>query len=99
RGIQRKLINFINMIKSFRITAQKENAFVVAEEVTKKTGLLREMKKDGTPEGIVRVENIEELLNGIKDFVEESKDNEEATGSLAEYLEDVALITDLDRDV
>lgn len=99
KGIRNKLTNFLNMIKSFQITARRENAFVVAEEVTKKTGLLREMKKDGTPEGIMRVENIEELLNGIKDFVEEQKENPETTGSLAEFLEDVALITDLDRDI
>lgn len=98
RGIQQKLINFVNMIKSFQITAQNENAFQVAEEVTRKTGLLQEMKKDGTPEGIMRVENIEELLNGIKDFVEEQKELADATGSLDEFLEDIALITDLDRE-
>lgn len=97
RGIRTKLTNFNNMIKSFRITAEAEDAFKVAEMVTKKTGLLREMKKDGTPEGIMRVENIEELLNGIRDFVEGQEDVENARGSLAEFLEDVALLTDLDK--
>ena len=44
------------------------------------------------------MENIEELLNGIKDFVEGQKEIDEATGSISEFLEDVALATDLDKD-
>jgi len=66
--------------------------------VAKKTGLLQELKKDGTPEGIARIENIEELLNGIRDFVEGQKELADTRGSLAEFLEDVALATDLDQD-
>ncbi|WP_028376097.1 ATP-dependent helicase [Leeuwenhoekiella sp. MAR_2009_132] len=94
-----KLYNFVNMIKSFQITAENADAFVTAEEVARKTGLLQELKKDGTPEGIARIENIEELLNGIRDFVEGQKEIVDATGSLAEFLEDVALATDLDKEV
>ena len=96
-GTKNKLTNFANMIKSFQIMAQKENAFSVAESIAKKTGLLQELKKDGTPEGIARIENIEELLNGIKDFVEEQKEIADTDGSLAEFLEDVALATDMDK--
>ena len=94
-----KLYNFVNMISSFQITAENADAFVTAEEVARKTGLLQELKKDGTPEGIARIENIEELLNGIRDFVEGQKEIVDATGSLAEFLEDVALATDLDKEV
>ena len=97
-GIKAKLQNFVNMIKSFQITNQTADAFVLAEMVSKKTGLVLEMKKDGTPEGIARIENIEELLNGIKDFVEGQKEVDEATGSISEFLEDVALATDLDKE-
>lgn len=96
-GTRNKLTNFANMIKSFQIMAQKEDAFIVAEAIAKKTGLIQELKKDGTPEGIARIENIEELLNGIKDFVEEQKELADAEGSLAEFLEDVALATDMDK--
>ena len=98
KGIRTRLTNFANMIKSFQINAERENAFTIAEMVTKKTGLIQEMKKDGTPEGIMRVENIEELLNGIKDFVEGQEDVVDSHGSLAEFLEDVALLTDLDKE-
>ena len=93
-----KLQDFATMIKSFAIQNQTFNAFEIADHVTKKTGLVLELKKDGTPEGIARIENIEELLNGLKDFVEEQKEIADATGSLAEFLEDVALATDLDMD-
>lgn len=98
KGIQTRLTNFVNMIKSFQIHAKKENAFTIAEMVAKKTGLLQEMKKDGTPEGIMRIENLEELLNGIRDFVEGQEDVADATGSLSEFLEDVALMTDMDKE-
>src|SRR5690625_1404903 len=98
RGIQTRLTNFVEMIKAFQIHAKRDNAFQVAEMVTKKTVLLQEMKKDGTPEGIMRIENVEELLNGIRDFVEGQEDVADARGSLAEFLEDVALLTDLDKE-
>lgn len=98
RGTKNKLENFMNMIKNFQILNESADAFEVAEAVAKKTGLLQELKKDGTPEGIARIENIEELLNGIRDFVEGQKELADATGSLTEFLEDVALATDMDKD-
>ncbi|MBZ9787518.1 UvrD-helicase domain-containing protein [Psychroflexus sp. CAK57W] len=98
RGTQTKLVNFVNMIKSFQIQNEKLNALEITEIVAKKTGLLQEFKKDGTPEGIARIENIEELLNGISDFVEGQKELVDATGSLSEFMEDVALATDLDKE-
>ncbi len=97
-GTQRKLEDFVAMIRSFRIMNESSDAFSLAEYVAKKTGLLQEFKKDGTPEGIARMENIEELLNGIKDFVEGQKELADARGDLSEFLEDVALATDLDKD-
>ncbi|RDY61447.1 ATP-dependent helicase [Flagellimonas nanhaiensis] len=98
-GTKRKLEDFVTMIKSFQIMNQEADAFTLSEHVAKKTGLLLEFKKDGTPEGIARMENIEELLNGIKDFVEGQKELADATGDLTEFLEDVALATDMDKDV
>ncbi len=97
-GTKRKLHDFITMVKSFQIMNEGADAFTLAEHVSKKTGLLLEYKKDGTPEGIAKMENIEELLNGIKDFVEGQKELADATGNISEFLEDVALATDLDND-
>ncbi len=97
-GTKRKLEDFVSMIKSFQIMNESSDAFTIAEHVAKKTGILLEFKKDGTPEGIGRMENIEELLNGIQDFVEGQKELADAKGDLTEFLEDVALATDLDKD-
>ena len=97
-GIKNKLRNFLNMIKSFQVNAKKQNAFDLTKEVVKKTGLVQEHKKDGTPEGIARLENIEELLNGIQDFVEGQQEIADAHGTVDEFIEDVSLITDLDSD-
>ena len=94
-----RLEDFATMIRSFQILAESADAFTLTEYVIKKSGLVLEMKKDGTPEGIARLENMEELLNGIQDFVEGQREIDEATGSIAEFLEDVALATDLDKEV
>ena len=98
KGTQSKLQDFVIMVKSFQILNEGYDVFQITEHVIKKTGLYTELKKDGTPEGIARIENIEELLNGMRDFVEEQKELADTTGSLAEFLEDVALATDLDKE-
>lgn len=97
-GTRGRISDFVTMIKSFQVIDQNQDAFYLSEHVTKKTGLIQEMKKDGTPEGIAKLENIEELLNGIKDFIEGQKEIDGARGALSEFMEDVALATDLDKD-
>jgi len=97
-GTKNKLKDFVTLIESYQVMNKTANAFELTEHVTKSTGLIREVNKDGTPEGQVRLENVEELLNGIKDFVEGQVEIADAGDSLAEFLEDVALATDLDAD-
>lgn len=97
-GTKAKLNDFVIMIQSFQVMNQSADAFELAEHVAKTSGIIREFKKDATPEGVARVENLEELLNGIRDFVEGQKEIADTTGSLAEFLEDVALATDLDQE-
>jgi DNA helicase-2/ATP-dependent DNA helicase PcrA len=97
-GIKNKLDDFVTMIKSFQVINETQDAFFLTDHVAKKTGLIQELKKDGTPEGIARIENIEVLMGGIKDFIEGQKEIDGARGALSEFLEDVALATDLDND-
>jgi DNA helicase-2/ATP-dependent DNA helicase PcrA len=97
-GTKQKLQDFVTMIKSFQVINEQQDAFVLTEHVAKKTGLIQELKKDATPEGIARIENIETLMGGIKDFIEGQKEIDGARGALSEFLEDVALATDLDND-
>lgn len=96
-GIKTKLENFTNMIRSFQIEAKDKNAFEVADIVIKQTKLIKDLELEGTPEAISRVENVQELLNGIKDFIVEQNEKEE-DASLAFFLQDVALATDFDSE-
>ena len=98
-GTRTKLQNFYTLIESIKTQLKTLDAFELADMVTKKVGLVSELKKEGTPEAVTRIENIEELLNGIKDFVEGQRELVDATGSLVEFLEDVALATDFDNEV
>ena len=97
-GTAQKLSDFVTLIKSLQVFNENANAFEVADEVTKRTRIVVDLKKDGTPEGISKIENIEELLNGIKDFTEGQEEIADATGALTEFLEDVALATDFDNE-
>ena len=97
-GTKARLQDFVTMIKSFQVINENQDAFYLTDHVTKKTGLVQELKKDGTPEGIARIENIEVLMGGIKDFIEGQREIDGARGALSEFMEDVALATDLDKD-
>ena len=98
-GTRTKLQDFYTLIESIKTQLTTLDAFELADVVTNKVGLVSELKKEGTPEAVTRIENIEELLNGIKDFVEGQRELVDATGSLVEFLEDVALATDFDNEV
>ena len=97
-GTKNKINDFVTMIQSFQVIDQNQDAFYITDYVAKKTGLVQELKKDATPEGMAKIQNIEELLNGLKDFTEGQKEIDGARGALSEFMEDVALATDLDKD-
>ena len=97
-GIKLKIINFINIIETFKISAKTKNAFDIANEVVNDTGIIKTYSALTSIEDQAKIQNIEEMLNGIKDFVEIQKEIPESTGSISEFLEDVALATDLDKD-
>ncbi len=95
-GTLAKLQNFTTLIKSFKVQLEKD-AYELAESIAKMSGLLGELHKDKTPEGVSRYENIQELMNAIKDFSEKEKISEEG-GTLSHFMQDVALLTDADND-
>jgi len=94
-GTKNKLQNFMNMMLRLQIESQTKNAFEIAEIVVKQTQLIKDLEKDGTPEAVSKVENVQELLNGIKDFITDKIEQGE-DASLTSFLEDVALATDFD---
>ena len=91
-----KLQNFLDLIDVFKIQNQKLNAFDLTKEVIEKVKIIDELKKDDSPEGISRVENVQELLNGIRDFIEDQKELADSNDKLSEFLSTVSLSTDFD---
>ena len=96
-----KVDKFAVLIKSFQVMVKEKDAFEVATYIAKQSGMLREIQIDKTPEGISRYENLQELLNGINEFVnlENEKPKDQRNSSLSYYLEDIALLTDADKEV
>ncbi|QIY82906.1 UvrD-helicase domain-containing protein [Chryseobacterium sp. NEB161] len=93
-GIITKLGDFWAMIKAFQVMLKTENVYDVAMEVAKRSGLIKFLKDDQTPEGISRVENIQELLNSMQGFIEEQRQVEGGDPSLSNFLENIALSSD-----
>ena len=91
-----KLQNFIDLIEVFKIENEKLNAFDLTKELINKVKIIDELKKDESPEGISRVENVQELLNGIRDFIEDQKEIVDSNDGLSEFLSNVSLSTDFD---
>ena len=91
-----KLQNFIELIDVLKIENQKLNAFDLTKEVIDKVRIIDELKKDESPEGISRIENVQELLNGIRDFIEDQKEIVDSNDNLSEFLSTVSLSTDFD---
>lgn len=85
--------NFVNMLKSFRITMEKADAYDTAQQVAKNSGLLKDLYEDKTVEGLNRYENVQELLNAIKEFVDNPETSDKSLGA---FLQEVSLLTDAD---
>lgn len=90
---------FISMMRGFRQQLDTMGAYEMGHLIASNSGLLRELHSDKTPEGVSRYENIQELLNGMKDFSERKKQEEpESIATLSDFLIEVALLTDADQD-
>lgn len=87
--------DFVSMIKRFTLEVERKDAYDAAFEIAKGSGLLRELYEDKTVEGLSRHENVQELLNAIKEYVE---DPEKEGKSLGAFLQDVSLVTGQDED-
>jgi len=87
--------DFSTLIKSFKIEVERKDAFEVASSIAKQSGLLRELYEDKTIEGLNRYENVQELLNAIKEYVDNPENEDKSLGS---FLQEIALLTDNDRD-
>lgn len=98
-GTLEAIANFVIMIQSFRVMLDKHNAYEVAVQVGKSTGIVKELFNDKTTEGLARYENVQELLNSIKEFTETPTEDGELLDdkSLGIYLQQITLLTDADN--
>lgn len=90
---------FVTIIKSSQTMLRSANAYDVAYEIGKRSGLVKELYSDKTVEGLQRYENVQELLNSIKEYTETpNADGElEEDKSLGTYLQNITLLTDADN--
>ena len=109
-GTRHKLEEFVVMIKSFTTRLKTRNAYELARSIATSSGILKDLYDDQSPEGVSRFENVEELLNAIREFCDTERPLpepgvEDETGdapeplpyrTLDEFMQDVALITDSD---
>lgn len=100
-GTCRKLMEFTTMIQSFQAELKTSDAYELGSKIAASTGLVKQLYEDRSPEGVSRYENIQELLNGLKEFVEEQPGEDEVVDvgqkkTLDLFAADIALLTDAD---
>ncbi|MHC1708231.1 MAG: ATP-dependent helicase [Bacteroidales bacterium] len=106
-GIINKISDFIYKIKSYQVQLKTSTAIQLAEHIAYTSGLMKELQDDQTPEGISRVENIQELMNAVRDFCdhpanpgevlpEETQDH--GLPTLDRFLQEVSLLADIDTE-
>lgn len=92
--------NFTMFIRSSQSMMAKHNAYEIAVHVGKQTNFIKELFNDKSSEGVARYENIQELLNSIKEWLEtpsNEEDGEVGDKSLGAYLQQITLLTDADQ--
>ncbi len=97
KGTVSKIMDFAGIIGQFSEVAQTSDAYSLATTIATQTGIMKDLYRDQTPEGLSRFENIQELLNGIQEFTINARE-EGLPNALGNYMEDVALLTDQDND-
>ncbi len=104
-GIMQRLKEFTTMISSYSVQVPITNAYELAKKIALSSGIYKELKQDESPEGVGRLENIDELLNAIKEFTERehifAADGtliENSIKSLDIFMQDIALLTDADTE-
>ncbi|MCW3462145.1 ATP-dependent helicase [Chitinophaga nivalis] len=97
-GTLEAIEGFVTMISSFQAMLGKQNAYDVAVMVGKSTNIVKELFNDKTTEGLARYENVQELLNSIKEFTETpDEEGELLDKSMGSYLQQITLLTDADQ--
>ena len=102
-GLNNGVINKLNQFTSFIISLIQEkdklNAHEITHKIASESGILKDLYKDKTPEGVNRHDNIKELINAAKEFVEQVElEAQDEAPNLEAFIENVSLLTDLDSE-
>lgn len=99
KGTLTKLEAFKTLIEGWSMRVEQEDAYELGHSIIMESGISKDIYSSSNPEDLSRQENLEEFLGGMQDFVETRKeeDRENETG-LSDFLQEVALLTDLDSD-
>lgn len=97
-GTRKAIADFVLMIQGFQTMLPTHSAYALGEEIARRSGILKDLFVDKTPEGVSRYENIQELLNGMKEFSDQAAEDPDEVKTLSDFLIDVALLTDADND-
>lgn len=99
QGTLGKINRFKGLVEGYVLKASDTDVYQLGNEIMKTSGFIADIYSNSDPEGLARQENVEELLAGMKDFCESKKEEgRENEIYLTDYLQEVALLTDLDSD-
>lgn len=98
KGTYTKLQGFRDLISKFVTLAREQDAYTLGMELVKRSGIMAEIYQDRSPENMSRQENIEELVNGMRDFCDGRQEEGSPHVLLSDYLSEIALLTDQDEE-
>jgi len=99
KGTAAKIEAFRQLIEGWAARIDKEDAYELGHSIIMESGISKEIYSSNNPEDLSRQENLEEFLGGMQDFVEGRKEEDmEDQMYLSDFLQEVALLTDLDSD-
>ena len=98
RGTAAKVYAFVQLIEGFRAVVNQEDAATLGKRIAQESGIVAEIFRGHEPEDISRQENLQELLDGLQQFVDDRVEEEGSDSAyLSHYLQEVALVSDLDE--
>ena len=98
KGTLSKLASFYNLVSRFIEQADKVDAYELGRMVVQESGIMADLMQDRTVEGISRQENVQELMDGMHDFLRSRQEEGDEAVMLTDFLSDVALLTDQDSE-
>ena len=98
KGTLTKVGGFRQLMDGFIAKAHDTDAYELGTAIIKASGIINEMMQDRTPENLSRQENIEELVNGLQEFTQTHREEDNEHIYLSDYLSEVSLLTDQDSD-